>query len=198
MLATAVHKGEPAASYWLPEHPVQERIHLVLEELSGLALPQTVRGIDGCMVPNWAMPVSALARAFARFADGTGLSRSRAEACRRIIAACLAEPELVAGRGRACTEIMTALEGRALVKTGAEGVYVAALPEWGLGLALKIDDGARRASEVAVAATLAHMLPDKAGLLDGIVRQRLANWRGAEVGWLRPSGPLLAALERLR
>ena len=62
MLATAVHKGEPTDGYWRPDHPVQVRIARVLEDLTGLRLGPDVRGIDGCSVPNWAIPPAAIWR----------------------------------------------------------------------------------------------------------------------------------------
>src|SRR5205814_4169604 len=73
MLATAVHKDEPADGYWRPDHPVQARIASILEELAGVRLSSEVRGTDGCSVPNWAMPLSGLAQAFARLTTGEGL-----------------------------------------------------------------------------------------------------------------------------
>ena len=109
---------------------------------------QDVCAIDGCSVPTWAMPLSALARAFARFGSGAGLAPERAKAAARLRAACAAHPWHVAGTGRFCTEIMQRFGARVFVKTGAEGVFCAALPEQGLGIAVKCDDGAGRAAEV--------------------------------------------------
>jgi L-asparaginase II len=196
MVATAVFLKEPIAGYWLHEHPVQRRIHAVLGEMTGLELSAEVRAIDGCSVPTWAIPLKNLAAAFARFISGVGMTAGRAAAAKRIAWACLAEPELVAGKGRACTLLMETLKGAAFVKTGAEGVFCAALPGSGLGIALKIDDGAKRASEVAIAATLARLLPGSSALVGGLIEPRLSNWRGTEVGTLRPARDLVAAIER--
>ena len=79
---------------------------------------------------------------------------------------------------------------RLFVKTGAEGVFCAALAEQGLGIAVKCDDGASRAAEVVVAATLARLLPDDRGTLEPFVRPILRNWNGIVVGGLRPTGAL--------
>ena len=196
MVATAAFLKEPVEGYWRPEHPVQQRIHRVLRDLTGLPLGTDVRGIDGCSVPNWAIPLSRLAAAFARFIAGEGVAAERQAVMRRIAKACIAEPELVAGKGRACTLLMAALKGAAFIKTGAEGVFCAALPGSGLGIALKIDDGAKRASEVAIAATLARLLPDAAAQLAPFATLTLSNWRGTVVGNLRPAPELLRALER--
>ena len=159
MLATAVHSDEPTDGYWRPDHPVQVRIARVLEDLTGCRLGPDVRGIDGCSVPNWAMPLSGLAQAFARFATGEGVDAARAAACRRIAAACWAHPDLVAGPGRLDTLVMQRLPGSVLMKSGAEGVYCGALPERGLGFALKIDDGAKRAAEAVAVEVISRLFP---------------------------------------
>ena len=140
------------------------------------------------------MPLSALARGFARFGTGVGLAPERAKAAARLRAACAAHPWHVAGTGRFCTEMMQRFGARVFVKTGAEGVYCAALPEQGLGIAVKCDDGAGRAAEVMMAATLARFLPldaDRAAL-EPFVRPALRNWNGIAVGAMRPTEALTA------
>ncbi len=194
MLATAAHLAEPVADYWRPEHPVQQRIRRTLEDLAGGALGADVCGIDGCSVPNWAVPLSGLARAFARLGSGVGLAE-REVAGRRIARACWAHPDLVAGPGTLVTDIMQRLRARVLLKSGAEGVYGGALPEHGLGFALKIADGAKRAAEAAAVHLIAHFYPAARDLGP---RPRLANWRGVEVGAIRPSPALAAMLGGLR
>ncbi|KAB2849555.1 MAG: asparaginase [Hyphomicrobiaceae bacterium] len=196
MVATAAFLKEPVAGYWQPDHPVQRRIHAILREMTGQELGENVRGTDGCSVPTWAMPLKSLAAAFARFISGEGLSPARQAAAKVIAKACMSEPELVAGKGRACTLLMEALKGAAFIKTGAEGVFCAALPNSGLGIALKIDDGAKRASEVAISATIGRLIPAAEAKIGALARPRLSNWRGTEVGMLRPSRDLLAALDR--
>jgi L-asparaginase II len=194
MLATAVHKGEPTDGYWRPDHPVQVRIARVLEDLTGSRLGPDVRGIDGCSVPNWAIPLSGLAQAFARFVTGEGLGTGHAAACRRIAEACWAHPDLVAGPGRINTAVMALLPGKVFMKSGAEGVYGGALPERGLGFALKIDDGAMRAAEAAAVELISRLYP--AARQVGVARS-LTNWRGLEVGRVRVAPSLERALEAL-
>src|SRR5215510_12359908 len=147
MLATAAHKAEAFEGYWLPDHPVQIRILKALETVTGRPLASDLRGIDGCSVPNWAVPLLSLAGAFARFVTGEGLSRERWRACRQLAEACWAEPMLVAGPGRLDSMLMHALPGKVVIKSGAEGVHCGAFPALGLGFALKIDDGAKRGAE---------------------------------------------------
>ena len=195
MLATAVHMGEPTDGYWRPEHPVQQRIRVALEEMTGLPLGAEVCGIDGCSVPNWAVPLSGLARAFARLATGAGLAPERAAACRRISDACWAHPDLVAGPGALVTLILQRFAGKVLVKSGAEGVYCGAFAEHGLGFALKIDDGAKRAAEAALVALIAHYYPAAKSLGPS---STLTNWRGLEVGEMRAGRAFDTMLKGLR
>ncbi len=174
-----------------PDHPVQRAVREATEAVTG----ERVAGvaIDGCSAPNFAVTLGGLARAMARFATPEQSFRgARAEAARRLVAAMAAHPELVAGEGRATTELIRASAGGAVVKTGAEGVFVAILPERGLGIALKIDDGASRGSEAAIAALLVRHGALERGhpvfrrLADAPIR----NWRGIAHGHLRAAAAL--------
>lgn len=184
MLATAVHMGEATACYCNVDHPVQQRVHSAMADISGLPLGDDVRGTDGCSVPNWAMPLSAMARMFARLGSGEGLQADRRAALSRILDACWQYPEMVAGRNRADTVVMRALPGKVFIKTGAEGVYCGAFPELGLGFALKIDDGAKRAASGAAMALVERLYPSARGLMPvGGIK----TWHGVEVGEVRSS-----------
>jgi L-asparaginase II len=188
--ATGVdHHGYVAAG-----HPVQRAVKAALEGMAGARLADDACAIDGCSIPTWALPLDALALAFARFATGRGLAPERAKAAARLRAACAAKPFYVAGTGRFCTLVMQHFGVRAFVKTGAEGVFCAALPEQGLGIAVKCDDGAGRASEAITAALIARLLPmDEAdrAFLARFVRPTLRNWNGITVGEIRPTQELL-------
>src|SRR5713101_566814 len=178
------------AGYADPAHPVQRAVKAAIEGIAGVALEDRSRAIDGCSVPTWPLPLEKLAHGFARFGTGRGLDPHRAEAAARIRAACAANPYLVAGTGRFCTRVMARFGGRVLVKGGAEGVLCGALPEAGLGIAVKCDDGAARAAEVVMAALISRLLAlDDAdrGALAPLVQPGLRNWNGVEVGVLRPS-----------
>jgi L-asparaginase II len=179
------------ADYWRPQHPVQRQVRAVLEDVTGAVLSDDCRAIDGCSVPTWAIPLQSLAHGFAKFATGRGLAPERARAAARLRAACAEKPWHVAGTGRFCTEIMQLFGARVFVKTGAEGVYCGALPELGLGIALKCDDGAGRASQVVMAALIARFLPlsdAERGALMRFSQPTLRNWNGIEVGKLRVVG----------
>jgi L-asparaginase II len=176
------------SGYWRPDHAVQQRVHAVLEDLTGVTLPPDRRAIDGCSVPTWALPLENLALAFAKFGSGRGLTPGRAAAAARLLAACVREPWYVAGSGRFCTEIMQLLGAQALVKTGAEGVMCAALPALALGVAIKCDDGAGRAAEALMAATLARLLTlddRQRAALGRFAQPKIRNWNDIETGELR-------------
>jgi L-asparaginase II len=167
------------------DHPLQRMIRQVTEELTG----ETVAGygIDGCSAPNFAVTVAGLARAMARFAAADDSGDARQRAMHLLTRAMATYPELVAGEGRACTELMRAMGGRVALKTGAEAVFVAILPDQKLGVALKITDGGTRAAEAAIVALLV-----RAGVLDAAhpaAQKRLGgpmrNWRGRVTGELR-------------
>ncbi len=192
-LCTACAAGLDHRGYVAAGHVVQREVKAALESLTGVGLSEDACGIDGCAIPTFAVPLHRLAHAFARFATGRGLDLARAGAAARIRAACAAEPYYVAGTGRFCTAIMRHFRERVLVKTGAEGVYCGALPEQGLGIAIKCDDGARRAAEVVMAALIARFLPlddDERVMLGHYVRPALHNWNLTPVGMLRPAGEL--------
>ena len=131
--------------------------------------------------------------AFARFGTGQGLAPDRAAAAKRIRQAVAAQPRMVAGTNRFDTRIIAALGERVFVKGGAEGVHCGAIPELGIGIAVKCDDGAGRAADIVTAALIARLLPNN-GQVDPVVAQiarpTLTNWNGIEVGTMRPAGPL--------
>jgi L-asparaginase II len=184
-LTTAVHLGEPTRGYIRPEHPVQQRLRVLYGELAGIDLTQAPAGTDGCGIPTLGVPLRAMARAMARMADPGGLTPARAAAIRRIQAAMWAEPFMVAGTDRFCSRLNTLLPKRAAVKTGAEGVFCAMLPGLGLGVALKIHDGAGRAAEVALATILRRL-----GVLEGsdeLLQPPVHNVVGLRVGEMRPA-----------
>ena len=189
-LTLARHLGLPTQGYIRYQHGVQQRVLGTLESMAGLDLGDAPRGVDGCGIPVIGVPLGNLALAMARLADPADQPEPRQAACARIRAAMTAEPFMVSGTDRFCTRVIMETGGRALVKTGAEGVYCGALTEAGLGIALKIDDGTGRAAEVVMAGLLARF-----GLIDGaheLCAPQLRNRAGTVVGELRPpaDGPV--------
>lgn len=164
------------------DHPVQRAVRAATEEVSG----ETAAGygIDGCSAPNFATSIKGLARAMSAFSVASETGDARQKAMYRLTRAMATYPEMVAGEGRSCTELMRAMNGRVAMKTGAEAVFVAIVPEKKRGIAVKITDGGTRASEAVIAALLVRM-----GVLDAdhpATKKRLnavqKNWRGFETG----------------
>ena len=173
------------AEYVEVDHPVQKAVRDAFEDVTGEPSPGF--GIDGCSAPNFATSVHGLARAMARFAAARDGGDLRERAMHRLARSMAQYPEMVAGEGRACTELMRAMDHKVAIKTGAEAVFVAILPEQKRGIALKITDGGTRGSEAAIAALLVRQ-----GVLDPehpATRKRLnavqRNWRGIETGITR-------------
>ena len=158
MLLTCRANDWPIETYLDVDHPLQQAMHAAVGTEAGEAVAAT--GIDGCGAPLFAISLLGLARAFARLAGATdGPERVVADAMR-------AHPELVGGDGRSVTTLLRAVPGL-VAKDGAEGVYAAALPD-GRAVALKIDDGAQRASDPAIVAALRALNVDVA-LPDAVV-----------------------------
>ena len=180
--------------YVKPDHPVMREVTAALQATTGYDLAHTAMGTDGCSIPTFAIPLRHIAHAFARVATGVGLSDGHARAAKRLRAAVAAAPYFVAGTGRFDTRLMERLGARVFCKVGAEGVHCAALPELGLGVAVKMDDGNNsRACEVVLAALVERLLPlddADAGFVRGLSDLQLKNWNGVEVGRLRASAAL--------
>lgn len=179
---------------WSPDyveidHPLQVTIKQAFEEVTQETSPGW--GIDGCSAPNHACSIVGMARAMATFASADE-SDARSSAMVRLREAMMAHPELVSNTDRACAHLMWAGKGKVAVKTGAEGYFVAILPEKKMGVALKIVDGATRASECAMASILCRL-----GVLDAddpaVKAYRnpdLRNFAGLITGDMRPSAAL--------
>ncbi len=201
MLCVAFHRGEPTSGYETYDHPVQARVRDVIAEFTGLAPGRARAGTDGCSLPNYALPLTAMALAFTRIATGKGLSPPRAAAARRLMDSCRRQPELVAGKGRFDTEILTLFgPSGPYLKGGAEGVHCLAFPERGLGVAIKIDDGDGRASEIVAAlllSALADPSADQKAKLSAMVDKVEKDRRGNPVGIFRPSDALREAVATL-
>ncbi len=193
-LAVARHRGFSTEGYVKPDHPVQRLVRDALESLTGAAHLADDCGIDGCSIPTYAVPLTALATGFARFGNGQGLAPERAAAARRIFDAAIAEPFYFAGTGRFCTEAITATKGDALVKTGAEGVFCGTVPNAGLGIAIKCDDGASRAAETVMANLLLVLAGSDNATLKHLANPLLHNRRGIAIGEIRLAKGALTGL----
>jgi L-asparaginase II len=194
-VCTCVHSGAPVEGYVGYDHPLQREIRDVMGSLTGTVLDTDNCGTDGCSIPTYAVPLKGLAHGFAKMLTGEGLSASRAKASRRLIDACMAEPFYVAGTGRACTKLMELAPGKIFAKTGAEGVFVAALPDQGLAMAVKCEDGTTRAAEAMIFALIARYF-EKGGetetKLMAMANRQMKNWNGIHVGDVRVTDAMFA------
>jgi len=184
MLALARHHGSPTEFYTRLEHPVQQRCLAEVSRWSDVAVADIKTAVDGCGVVCFGLPLKNMALAYARLGPDAGASHPAS----RIVAAMLRHPELIAGEGRPCTEMMRAHPARVITKVGAEGVYCALLPRERLGVALKVTDGHAVASALAMAAVLEELglRPRPASL----TARPNVNTRGETVGELRVNGGL--------
>ena len=180
MLALAVARGWPPEGYLERGHPVQQRMLAEIARWTGVAASELVTGTDGCGVVTFALSLAEMAASFARFTAAADAGDPAA----RIVAAMTGHPFAVAGTGRTCTAVMQRLGGRVFVKTGAEGVYCGGVRGRGLGFALKVEDGARRASDMALIGVLSDLdiadAADVAALAEG--RMEVVNTLGVDVG----------------
>ena len=194
-LTTALHLEMPLEDFHLVDHPLQQISMNGLSNLAGINVLDYPIGVDGCGFPAPTMPLFKLALMVARFANPADLADDRAQAIFRIQQAIIREPLYAAGHGTVVSELNQVTNGAVLAKTGAEGVLTAALPEQGLGIALKISDGSARARSAALLEILDHL-----GVLTDAEKKQLQahtipqieNSRGLVVGEIR------AALSWLR
>jgi len=175
MLGLAKHHGWPTEFYARIEHPVQQRCLKSVSEYTDVAAKDVGVAVDGCGVACFALPLRNMALAYTRIPP-------------LILEAMVVHPELIAGEGRPCTEMMRAHPGRVVAKVGAEGVYSASLIREALGVTLKVEDGHSFASALAIAAVVAELgvKPQPAELL----RKSITNSRGETVGEMRVNGGL--------
>jgi L-asparaginase II len=194
MLALAKHHGWPTEFYTRLEHPVQQRCLAEVSRWTEVPAAQIGVAVDGCGVACFAMPLRNMALAYAKLGrgekgdgrDGPGQSVPLPSPFARVVEAMLHHPELIAGEGRPCTEMMRAHPGRVITKVGAEGVYSALLVAEKLGVALKVEDGHSVASALALAAVLAEL-----GLRpqpESLTARPTQNSRGETVGEMRVNG----------
>lgn len=173
MLLTCVLNDWPVESYLDPTHPLQSGVRGQLESLAGESVGHV--GVDGCGAPVMSLTVSGLARAMSRC-----MSEEPGTPARRVGDAMAAHPEMVGGSRRDVTSFMRAVPGL-VAKDGAEGVYVAGLPD-GTAVAIKVEDGSERGRRVALAAILVGRGCDRAALAEHL---RLPIWGGGTVvGWV--------------
>jgi len=189
-LTTASHLDIPLENYHQLDHPLQQLSLDILSDLAGIDLKQYPIGIDGCGLPAPTMPLLQLGHTMARFANPVELSASRKKAIFRLHEAISNEPLYIAGHGSVVSELNEVTNGAVLAKTGAEGIVTAALPDRGLGIAVKIADGSTRARSVALLTILDHLgalSDEEKQKLQAHISPTIVNSRGRAVGEIRPA-----------
>ncbi len=189
-LSTAIHMKEDHHGYIHDGHPTMDRVTRAMREMTGETPEAAPCGIDGCGIPVVGFSLLGWAQGMARLANPEGLAPERAAAAKRIVRAMTEEPFYVAGRERFCTQVMKIVRDRAAIKTGAEGVFAGAFPGLGIGVAIKIDDGASRAAECAMGAVMRRY-----GIIDGdnidrlrdIIEPPVLNREKLVCGHIRPA-----------
>ncbi|MGI9402202.1 MAG: asparaginase [Rhizobiaceae bacterium] len=187
-LALARHEELPIEEYVKFDHPVQGRIAAIMHEVTGIRHNADNYGIDGCSIPTYAIPLQSLAVAFAKFGVASDEDKARADAMKKIRNACFAHPEYIGGTDVCDSEVMAALGGQVFMKNGAEGIHIAALPEKGMGIALKCHDGEKRAAEVAITSIIESLIEldeTAASVLKRFSNPQLHNRNNIRVGELR-------------
>jgi L-asparaginase II len=184
-LTIARHLDVEPSGYIERDHPVQQVVIAAVEEFTGVSLSEAPSGVDGCGIPTFELPLTALARSMMSLVEPGRFDADTAAAAARVTIALSQNPFWVSGTGRAEAVLTAAAAEPLVIKTGAEGVFTAALPERGFGIALKARDGATRASELAIAAVLEHLGAVPAG---HAVRD-VTNAAGTVVGAMRVQMP---------
>ncbi len=191
MVVYAKKMGWDIQGYIHPDHPVQQSIRQHLGNMSGYDMHTAAVDRDGCSVPTWAVPLKNLAYAFARVAnpDAT-LSPDIGTGIKTLTDAVAKHPFMIAGTRQCCTDVMQVFGKKVFVKGGAEGVYLASIPDYDMGIAIKVDDGSMRACKVILLRIL-----EKVGVLSDTHKKQLmhhyappiTNWNGYTVGAITPA-----------
>ncbi|WP_377510376.1 asparaginase [Octadecabacter sp. R77987] len=183
---TVVKHLKAGPEYVEVDHPLQKAFRQSFEDVTQQDSPGF--GLDGCSAPNFATTVHGLARAMAFYATAQDRNDLRSQAAARLTQAMTAFPEMVAGKAQSSTDLMQAMDGKVAVKSGAEGVFIAIIPEKRIGVALKITDGAGRARDCVIADILVRL-----GVLDPMHptaikyrNPRILNRNGWDTGEMRP------------
>ena len=194
MLAVCRHLGYPIAGYVDADHPLQRRILTIVAEVLRMEERQVALAPDGCALPTFGAPLRSFATAYATFARPeqapAGAGREHAAALTRLRDAMAAHPENISGEAELDTDLMALSEGKVIAKLGAEGLLCLAVPERGMGIAIRVLDGdhSDRARAVVALAALEQLRLVEPDVIQAL-RERhggaIANFHGRAVGEVR-------------
>ena len=196
MLMGCKIKGFPIERYLDLSHPIQQGILHTLEEVGNISANDIGIAIDGCGVPTFALPIDKIALLFSRLADPILITKTqRQKGLNNIRDAMIAHPEKMSGSGRFCAALMKYFPKQIVLKSGAAGVYGIGLPNQGLGIGLKIENGLGEPRYAAVLTALRKLdiLPQDG--LDQLWHQfcpPVKNYRQKIVGSVQPVFELMS------
>ena len=183
-------KSDSKKNYIDVDHTVQKIVKKTFEDITGFLNPDYA--LDGCSAPNFACSIQSLAKAMAVFANPENLQKNRIMSIAKLKNAVLSHPELIAGSDRLCTKIIKKSNGRLIVKVGADGVYTAILLDKGLGIALKICDGSKKAAEcliVTLLIRLGYLKSDDEEIFN-YLNIPIYNWSKMKTGIIKTSSQI--------
>jgi len=181
-LAVCSYKNLPIKNYQNKDHPIQKDLIQLIEDLSKYKVKNI--GVDGCTLPNPLIPLKKFAFATAQLADYKKLN-DHSDIAKRIFDSCVKFPE-IAGGSKSINSILTKLsKGKVFFKNGAEGVFIAIIPELKSALAVKIIDGASRASEVAIAGLISELKIINNDKVEKIKKSSIKNSAGKIIGSIK-------------
>lgn len=187
MLLLCQYFGWPLEDYFLPEHQVQLLMLDYVAQISQMQKEKIILGIDGCGVPVFGMPLYNMALAFANLAKPQ-FTEGRNRAINKIVEAMTLNPQVVAGTGRFCTDLMAATKGKIVAKDGNEGVFCLGIVDKGWGLAIKVGDGSMRPHGPAILSILEQLNVLNEGelaKLEGYRIPKIRNFRKEVIGEMR-------------
>lgn len=177
MIAVCAHKNYDVKTYDQYDHPVQKDLTALLSRVYEYDLSHSPYGVDGCGIPTIAVPVFNLAVGH--------INLFKAHSGKLILDGVSKYPDLISGQNNFPTEITRATNGRLFAKVGAEGVYCALSPQDNIYIALKVRDGANRASQFATASLIhkfCKLSVEEEKLLNKFLHPKIKNWEGLVVG----------------
>lgn len=187
IITTCLHHGEDPAGYEKYEHNAQKRLRKTLSEVMRVDLSKMSYGVDGCGIPTYGVSLQSMAVGMSALINPKE-SAVRKVAAERLLRAAKAFPFYIGGSGNFATDVIEKSQGRAIIKSGAEGTFCGVLPEKRVAFAIKAADGAARAAQVATASLLLQLGGLSESEFKALAKHTMptvTNWKGDVVGQMR-------------
>jgi len=180
-LAVSQYKNLPIKNYQHKDHPIQKDLIQLIEDLSKYKIKNI--GVDGCTLPNPLIPLKKFALTAAQIADYNKLNENSV-ITKRIFESCTKFPEITGGTNSVNSVLTKLSKGKIFFKNGAEGVFVAIIPQLKSALAIKIADGATRAAEVAVSGLISELKMIDEEQLEKFKKRSVTNSADQIIGYM--------------